>query len=88
MMFHVNFPVNGSECVSYFQSMSDSDIVMEYLLLQSLFEAYDNFIDSLSFIDSSLLSFFDFLEAYLMQEICSRFCRIHTSVPVPRYPIS
>ena len=87
MLIASDFNVDEQEVVETFQRYSDKSLCNEYLILHALYEALDNMIGELNTLDTMWLNRLDLIEQYLVQEICMRFCGIHSDVKVPRYPL-
>lgn len=80
-----NSPVTCNELMSILSYMSDRDLSDEYTSLQACYKALDDVFEGRDFCDSIILSYMDFLEHYMFQEICRRFCALHSDVPVLTY---
>lgn len=80
-----DFSAKTGNLVSILSRMSDRDLLNEYIILQGAFNAFDSISDSLDCSDSLLLPYLDFLEKYMVSEICRRFCEQYTTFQIPTY---
>ncbi|MCI8418836.1 MAG: hypothetical protein HFI33_15295 [Lachnospiraceae bacterium] len=87
MFIYPDYLKDGAQCVSSFAALPDNELCYEYIIIQSLYAAFDEVTDTIGFSDSWLLGYLDFYESYLEQEICNRLCERSVSLSVPRYPM-
>lgn len=87
MFLHPDFLSEADKFVSAFQALPDNELCSEYMILQALYNAYDDMADTLNYPDSYLVHYLDYFESYIQQEICQRLCSQSLSMSVPRYPM-